>query len=184
MKEIADPSSSYDALCGRQSPSLPSPDFPGYTGTMGMHAARSSYLAGLLLLAASIPASGASILTTTNPLTEIESSPQEERLVELTIESEPSGAQVTINGRPRGAAPITISNLPPGIVLLEVVAEGFETTQLRLRLVGNEEVRVAVPLRRRTGTLRLLVDPPDAKLRIDGEPVDGSEALVLPTGSY
>ncbi len=128
--------------------------------------------------------SAAEILTSNNPEATISTSLGDERLVELEVSTTPSGAAVSLNGRPRGVTPVRLPNLPPGLSILEVEAPGYETTRLRLRLRSNESVRLEVPLRRETGILRIDPDPSDAELFLAGERLSTGEPVELPTGTH
>lgn len=149
----------------------------------------------LCLLLAAWPlsaVSAASIITSSNPDATLSTQVEEERRVELTVESTPSGAEVSLNGRPRGLTPLRLSNLSPGISVLEVTAPGYETARLRVRLQRGESVGLSVPLRRETGSLRVDVQPADAEVLFSGgapgEPTDlaptPGEPFFLPTGEY
>jgi hypothetical protein len=136
--------------------------------------------------------SGATILTSNNPDASLSARAQEDRRVELTVESTPSGAEVVLNGRARGLTPLRLSSLSPGISLIEVTAPGYETAQIRVRLQGSEAVTLSAPLRRETGALRLEVKPADAEVLVTGGPsaeplrVTPEEGVLLrlPTGEY
>lgn len=129
-------------------------------------------------------ASGASILTSNNPGVSLSTRLQEERRVDLSVESTPSGAEVSINGRPRGLTPLRLSNLSPGISVIEVAASGHQTTEVRVRFQGGEVVTLGVPLRRETGRLRVDVQPEDAELFLSGTRHEPEAPIVLPTGEY
>ncbi len=138
----------------------------------------------LLALGPTLGLSGASILTSNNPDASLSTRAQEGRRVELTVESTPSGAEVSLNGRPRGLTPLRLSNLSPGIAVVEVAASGYETTQLRLRLQGGQAVDLSVDLPRETGTLRIDVQPQDAEVSLSELHPEAGVPFSLPTGEY
>ncbi len=65
----------------------------------------------------------------------------------LEIKSEPAGARVTIDGRPRGTTPVTVRDLTAGdhTVVLEV---GGRKVQQSVRIEAGGTQQLVVPLRR------------------------------------
>jgi hypothetical protein len=65
----------------------------------------------------------------------------------VEIRSEPAGARITIDGRPRGTAPATITDLPPGdhTVVLE---SGGRKVSRTVRIEAGSTTQLVVPMRR------------------------------------
>lgn len=65
----------------------------------------------------------------------------------LEIKSEPAGARVTIDGRPRGTTPVTVRDLSPGdhTVVLEA---GGRKVQHTVRIEAGGTQQLSVPIRR------------------------------------
>lgn len=64
----------------------------------------------------------------------------------LTIDSRPSGAAVTINGRASGTTPLTINDLPPGEYRILMAMPGYRNFATTVRVVAGERVRAAASL--------------------------------------
>lgn len=100
----------------------------------------------------------------------------------LRIESDPSGAAVTIDGHPRGVTPFLVDDLAVG------------RHEVGVTMNGNT-VRETVDVKSgKTATLRTsiyqgwlaLFSPLDLKLAVDGKPVvlDDQQRVMLPSGSH
>ncbi len=68
------------------------------------------------------------------------------RPVPLTIDSRPSGAAVTINGKPSGNTPLTINDLAPGEYRILMAMPGYRNFTTTVRVVAGERVRAAASL--------------------------------------
>jgi len=65
----------------------------------------------------------------------------------LEIRSEPAGARITIDGRPRGTTPTTISDLTPGDHTVVLEAGGRKVSQT-VRIQAGTTAQLSVPMRR------------------------------------
>ncbi|HEX4915378.1 MAG TPA: PEGA domain-containing protein [Vicinamibacterales bacterium] len=65
----------------------------------------------------------------------------------VEIVSEPAGARITIDGRPRGTAPATITDLAPGDHTVVLEAGGRKNTQT-VRIQAGSTAKLVVPMRR------------------------------------
>lgn len=66
----------------------------------------------------------------------------------ILVRTTPPGARVRLDGRDRGATPLTIGGLPPGRHQLEIVRPGYEGTSRRVELTADRpSVTLDVPLR-------------------------------------
>jgi len=63
----------------------------------------------------------------------------------LNVDSRPSGASVTINGKASGKTPLTI-DLPPGDYQVLMTLAGFRNFATTVRVVAGERVRAAASL--------------------------------------
>lgn len=66
----------------------------------------------------------------------------------LIIESDPEGAQVSLNGRVVGSTPILLEDLPAGSCVVRVEADGYEPWSTAARVVAHRENRVSATLQR------------------------------------
>ena len=88
----------------------------------------------------------------------------------LTIATEPTGAQVIVDGEPRGLTPVT-STLPPGPHRVELVGEG-EPRSIPVTITAGMQVSQYIELARagaQKGQLQVRTEPAGARVTIDGE---------------
>jgi hypothetical protein len=64
----------------------------------------------------------------------------------LIIDSRPTGATVTINGKPGGNTPLTLNDLPPGDYSIVMAMPGYRNFTTTVRVVAGERVRAAASL--------------------------------------
>ena len=64
----------------------------------------------------------------------------------LAIESLPSGASVTLDGKPIGTTPLTVPDLAPGDYRVTMTLKGFRTVETTVRVVVGERARAAARL--------------------------------------
>jgi PEGA domain len=64
----------------------------------------------------------------------------------LEIDSDPQGAQVTVNGRRVGSTPIVLEDAPAGTQLVRVEAQGYQPWAWTARVVANQRSRVSAKL--------------------------------------
>jgi hypothetical protein len=65
----------------------------------------------------------------------------------LEIRSDPAGARITIDGRPRGTTPTTISDLTPGDHTVVLESGGRKASQT-VRIQAGTTAQLSVPMRR------------------------------------
>ena len=87
----------------------------------------------------------------------------------INVQSDPSGAEVLINGITRGSTPCKIERIPGGAVKLEVRQAGYVPHSRDIALAAGEEQSVTIPLKPLPGTLRIVSIPPQARVYIDNE---------------
>jgi serine/threonine-protein kinase len=64
----------------------------------------------------------------------------------LAIESLPSGAAVTVNGKAIGVTPVTLNDLPPGDYRVTMTLPGHQAFETTVRVVAGERARAAARL--------------------------------------
>ena len=90
----------------------------------------------------------------------------------LRIETEPAGATVLIDGADAGRSPVALPSVRPGVHMVRVSSEGYAPAALTLEIKHGEAPPplrfVMEPL---TAKLRVHSEPPDALVRLDGQPI-------------
>ncbi|HDZ08036.1 PEGA domain-containing protein [Pseudohongiella sp.] len=85
------------------------------------------------------------------------------------IRSTPGSANVTINGQYRGQTPLEVA-LPPGQEHdIRLFRTGFETAMRQLRTGAEESRELTVALDPITNPVRIVAEPADAQLYVEGE---------------
>lgn len=90
----------------------------------------------------------------------------------LVVESRPSGAEVVVDGRVRGATPIRLS-LPPGAHSMELTAPGGRPRVIPLSIQAGGESSQYIELESAAvdaGRLMIKTEPSGARVSIDGKP--------------
>ncbi len=105
---------------------------------------------------------------------------------ELTLESDPSGATVLVDGRPTS---VKTPGSVPGLaldkdLLVRFEKEGREPREVTVRLTpqtASRTLSVVLPAEQaRPGTLLVETEPPGASVVLDGKPQTGTTPLTLP----
>jgi len=87
----------------------------------------------------------------------------------LTVESEPPGAGVTINGINRGQTPCTIERIPSGSATLEMNMTGFEHYSEKLILAAGEIQQVTASLKVIPSDLQIVSTPTGARIYVNNQ---------------
>jgi len=88
----------------------------------------------------------------------------------VRIITDPPGAAVTAGGRYRGVTPLE-TELPPGALHeLALVKAGYESAKAQADLRQSRGATVRVSLTPRIGIVRIVSDPADAEVLVDGRP--------------
>ncbi|MEX1198860.1 MAG: PEGA domain-containing protein [Pseudohongiellaceae bacterium] len=85
------------------------------------------------------------------------------------IRSEPSGANVTINGEFRGQTPLEVSLEPDQRHEISLFRAGYATADRELTARSAEQADLNVTLDPQTAPVRIAAEPPDAEVYVDGE---------------
>lgn len=86
------------------------------------------------------------------------------------IRSEPDGAEVILNGIPRGTTPVTVSEIPDGRLSLVLKKSGYKTISREISINAGDVQDLYMKLDALPGTLNLSSVPEGARFYVDGEP--------------
>jgi hypothetical protein len=103
----------------------------------------------------------------------------------LALSGTPAGAEIRIDGRLEGRLPCTL-RLKPGSHQMAVSADTYHGQEETLVIAVGDTQNRPLNLVRQTGGLRVFVQPPDARIWLDGKLLGPSPQVLkeLPTGSY
>lgn len=87
----------------------------------------------------------------------------------LEISTDPIGAEVMVNGVPRGLSPVIVRDVPKGIAVVKVSREGFKEETREVRIVAGDRLSLPIRLAARPGTLYLSSVPDGARFYVDDE---------------
>jgi hypothetical protein len=106
----------------------------------------------------------------------------------LSVESDPPGATVSVNGKEVGTAPVSLRGLPAEAVQVSAKLPGREDVNTSVTITDGETTDAPLSLARSTGTLSLTM-PKDAVVTVSSaetgkKDLSGPGAATLPTGDY
>ncbi len=87
----------------------------------------------------------------------------------LAVDSEPPGADVTLNGVARGETPCTIERIPSGTATLELSLAGFEPYSESLKLSAGENQTITAVLKAIPSDLEIVSIPEGARIYVDNQ---------------
>ena len=98
----------------------------------------------------------------------------------LSIDSDPSGAEVYVNAEYKGTTPVKVANLPPGSVKVSVSKEGFmrQTTTVRLS-PGESKSLGTIRLGSQFGEVSVRSTPPRATVIFDGDAIGARTPVTI-----
>ncbi|HEY3397492.1 MAG TPA: PEGA domain-containing protein [Armatimonadota bacterium] len=104
----------------------------------------------------------------------------------LKITSLPAGAQITVAGKARGAAPVELADLAPGDYEVTATLDGYRPAKRILTVKARESATVAMDLARQVGVINIKTVPAGAKITLDGQPRGVSPARLedIPAGEH
>ena len=102
------------------------------------------------------------------------------------INSEPAGAEVVLNGIPRGTTPVKVSEIPNGRLSLVIRKEGYATISRDIAINAGDTQNLNFVLEALPGPLMLTSIPEGARFYINDEPCGKSPAHLknLKPGLY
>lgn len=85
----------------------------------------------------------------------------------LAIESDPTGAKLTLNGVDKGQTPCTIDRVPEGDTAIEIAMAGYAPFQKTIRLVSGQKEALKAVLKPLTSQITVVSIPPKARVYCD-----------------
>lgn len=103
----------------------------------------------------------------------------------LAIDSNPQGANITVDGDFRGVTPAEISLLPGKQHQLRLFLDGYQAAGRTVELASGQSNQLKVTLQPNAGDIRIVTKPKDAEVWIDGK-LRGSSgvAVTLPAKAH
>jgi formylglycine-generating enzyme required for sulfatase activity len=92
----------------------------------------------------------------------------------LTLASEPTGANVTVDGEFRGQTPLQVTMTPDSPHVLMLLRPGYQRHTESIELAAGETTEKTIALRPELGEVVFRVSPPEAELRLNGRSIDGT----------
>ena len=96
----------------------------------------------------------------------------------IDVQSEPAGAEVTVNGVVRGVTPLKVSEVPKGRAVVKFHLDGFADEVRDLAINAGDQQTLPVVLKALPGTMHLSSVPTGARLYVNNEP-KGTAPLTL-----
>lgn len=96
----------------------------------------------------------------------------------IRISSEPAGAEVFVNGVPRGISPVVVGDVPKGRAVVKFCLEGFHEEVRELSMRAGDTLNLPIVLRPLPGTLHLVSVPEGARFYLD-DVARGEGPLVI-----
>jgi formylglycine-generating enzyme required for sulfatase activity/diacylglycerol kinase family enzyme len=93
---------------------------------------------------------------------------------DLKVTSIPAGAQILVDGEPKGTTPATLEMLSQGTHTVALRMEGFEPWQEQAHIVPVETTAMEARLINSHGSLTITTEPSDAEVWLDGKPMGRS----------
>lgn len=87
----------------------------------------------------------------------------------VAFSTEPEGAEVSVNGTPRGKSPLTVPGIPKGVATVRFSMPGYKTEEREMSVAAGEETSVSIVLKPLPASLRVVSSPEGARVYVDGE---------------
>ena len=87
----------------------------------------------------------------------------------VDVQSEPAGAEVTVNGIVRGVTPLRVSGIPKGRATVKFRLEGFEDEVRELAINAGDVQALQIAMKGVPGTLHLVSVPEGARFYVNEE---------------
>lgn len=104
----------------------------------------------------------------------------------VSVRSEPSGAEIYVDGVSRGPTPADILGLEPGLRTIQLRLDAYVPASQEVQVDESARPLVRLTLRRQTGTLSLHSLPEGAQIRLDGKVTGKTPSRLneIPTGRH
>ena len=98
----------------------------------------------------------------------------------------PGGAVVSCDGEVKGAAPVTVSGLPPGLHLFEATKPDYRRSRRTVELAAGQQMPLELKLEPVYGLVLVHSSPAEANVQIDGADRGTTPFFIddLPPGRY
>lgn len=104
---------------------------------------------------------------------------------QITITSQPAGANVTVDGRYLGQTPLEVALRPDKSYEVVLSKVGFQTASRQIDVDADEDISLNTTLEPLLGVIRLQVEPGDGELFVDGESRGSpNQRLELPARNH
>ncbi len=97
----------------------------------------------------------------------------------VNLITDPSGAEVMVNGIVRGTTPLLVRDIPKGTATVKFKLDGFKDEVRELRMNAGEQQTLSITLEGLPGTLHLLSTPASASFYVNDE-ARGRGPLTIP----
>ncbi len=101
----------------------------------------------------------------------------------ISVTSDPSNAEVYVNGQFQGFTPLTMENLDSGAYNIQIRKSGYYPVTRRIDISADTNVSIDATLSPVTGYLSIGTTPPDAEVYVDGRRVHDI-VVELPIGIH
>ena len=88
---------------------------------------------------------------------------------QVSVTSDPAGANVTIAGRYRGQTPLEVALRPGSSYEVVLSKVGFQTARRSIDVAPDEDISLSTRLEPLLGVIRLMVEPASGELFVNGE---------------
>ena len=104
----------------------------------------------------------------------------------LKITSDPAGAQIVVDGKARGVAPVEMADLAPGDYEITATLGGFREVKQTATVNAKDTTEVVMSLARKVGALNIKTVPAGAKITLDGQERGTTPAKLddIPAGDH
>lgn len=92
-----------------------------------------------------------------------------EKYARIRLDTDPSGAEVFLNGESRGKAPVVLGKLHEGEYTIKVTKREFPEIERKVTLKKGEDLDLKIPFEKLVGILQVITIPAGAGVYVDGE---------------
>ena len=87
----------------------------------------------------------------------------------IEVSTDPAGAEVMVNGVPRGRSPVIVRDVPKGAAVVKVKKDGFKDETREVRINAGDRLALPITLEGLPGTLFLSSVPDGARFYVNDE---------------